>query len=75
MEGRGDAETRRSADGAMERPGIIPASARLPVPASARLPVPASARLPVPASAHLPSPVPLNLNPFKNLLDTPPGRA
>ena len=59
MEGRGDAETRRSADGAMERPGIIPASARLPVP----------------ASAHLPSPVPLNLNPFKNLLDTPPGRA
>ena len=67
MEGRGDAETRRSADGAMERPGIIPASARLPVPASARLPVP--------ASAHLPSPVPLNLNPFKNLLDTPSGRA
>jgi len=67
MEGRGDAETRRSADGAMERPGIIPASPRPSVPASARLPVP--------ASAHLPSPVPLNLNPFKNLLDTPPGRA
>jgi hypothetical protein len=59
MEGRGDAETRRSADGAMERPGIIPASPRPSVP----------------ASAHLPSPLPLDLNPFKNLLDTPSGRA